>query len=163
MKIAQSLATAWGWLKAKPKRLKIIVASLAGVVVVVLSSVILIQSQGGLKAWWNSQFDAPPNITFVWTPETPTSLREFTGFLTMDDDQGLDFSTYRFTVEEINKTVDFGVTGVMGTRYETKIYLALIADNPVFKTTRQATVVVSIADLKGQTTTIRRVVKLAPL
>ena len=104
--------------------------------------------------------DSPPTIIFTWFPEKPSTLKDIDGTLKITDDYGLDFTTYRLTIEEINKTIDLPIEGLIGKNYEQKIYLGLISDNPIFRQKKQATIIISIADDRGQKTTVRRVIPL---
>ncbi|MBI4457447.1 hypothetical protein HY633_00600 [Candidatus Uhrbacteria bacterium] len=104
--------------------------------------------------------DRPPEIDFTWTPEPPTMLEDIHGRLVMDDDYGLDFSTYRFRVIDIDKTVDLPIAGMIGKRYEQDVYLGLLRDNPVMAKLESVALEFSIADDAGQVT---RLVKVIPL
>lgn len=134
-------------------------AIIAGAVAVFLIGAGLLWRQQ-IAGLYDRATDSPPTILFTWFPDRPTTLKDFEGDLKITDDRGLDFTTYRFTVEEINKTVDLPIEGLIGREYEQKIYLGLIADKPIFQQKKQATIVISIADNRGQKTTVRRVVYL---
>jgi len=109
--------------------------------------------------------DEPPRIEFTWTPLGPLSLKDMKGYLTMKDDFALDFTTYRFRIVELDKTVDMPIDGLVGNEYESNVYLALLADDPRLVGLDRLTLEISVADDRGQKTTIDRVVriKLAPM
>ena len=71
--------------------------------------------------------DMPPVIEFTWTPLGVVDLKEFRGFLKMQDDYGLDFTTYRMHIAEIDKTYDLPIDGLIGKEYESPISLGLLA------------------------------------
>ncbi len=104
--------------------------------------------------------DLPPVIDFTWTPAGDVDLKEMRGFLTMKDDYALDFTTYRFTIVEIARTFDLPIDGMIGREYEQPVSLSLIADRPEVLRQQKLTVEISVADDKGQKTTITRVIKL---
>ncbi len=104
--------------------------------------------------------DLPPVIDFTWTPLEPTDLRDVRGFLSIKDDYGLDFSTYRMRIAEIDKEWGLPIDGLIGKDYEQPISLGLIADRPEIADKRQVTLEFSIADDRGQKTSITRVIRL---
>jgi hypothetical protein len=109
--------------------------------------------------------DLPPAIDLTWTPLGPLDLRDFKGRLTMSDDRALDFTTYRFRIVELDKTVDLPIPGMIGKEYAQDVFLGLVAGDPKLADKSRLTIEVSVADDAGQTTSIRRVVRLkvAPL
>ena len=106
--------------------------------------------------------DQPPTVEFTWTPLGPTTLQEFKGRLAMKDDHSLDFKTYRFHIVELDKTLDMPIDGLVGSDYESDVYLSLLADDPRTYDLDRLTLEISIADDKGQRTSITRVVRLKP-
>lgn len=106
--------------------------------------------------------DEPPQIEFTWTPLGPLDLREMKGRLTMSDDHGLDFTTYRFKIVELDKTVDMPIDGLVGKEYESSVYLGLLADDPRLLELDRLTLEITVADDSGQKMTISRVVRLKP-
>ncbi|MFA6603222.1 MAG: hypothetical protein WCT10_00075 [Patescibacteria group bacterium] len=106
--------------------------------------------------------DLPPVIDLTWTPLGPLDLRDFKGRLTISDDRALDFTTYRFRLVELDKTVDLPIPGMMGKEYGQDIFLGLIASDPKLADKSRLTIEVSIKDDAGQQTSIRRVVRLKP-
>jgi hypothetical protein len=104
--------------------------------------------------------DLPPVIDFTWTPAGAVDLREMRGFLSIKDDYALDFTTYRMTLVEIDRTIDLPIEGLIGREYEQDVSFSLIADHPRLRETDRLTVHVAIADDKGQTSTITRVIRL---
>lgn len=104
--------------------------------------------------------DAPPQIEFTWTPLGPLTLQEFKGTLVLRDDFGLDFTTYRFRIVELDKTVDMPIEGLVGKEYETDIFLSWLAENPKILELDRLTIEISVADDRGQMTSISRVVRL---
>ena len=104
--------------------------------------------------------DLPPFVDLTWTPLGPLDLKEFRGRLTMADDRALDFRTYRFRIVELDRTLDMPIEGLVGREYQQDIYLGLIADDTRLAEATRLTLEVSIADDAGQTTAIRRVVRI---
>lgn len=104
--------------------------------------------------------DLPPVIDFTWTPVGPVDLREMKGFLTMRDDYALDFTTYQMKIVELDRTFGLPIDGVIGKDYEQMVSLSLFADNGTLLEKGRVTLQFSIADDKGQVTTIERVMKL---
>jgi hypothetical protein len=106
--------------------------------------------------------DLPPVIEFTWTPLGPVDLREMKGFLSMKDDYALDFTTYRMSIVELDKTYDLPIDGMIGRDYEQNVSLSLLSDNATLKEKGKVTIEFSIADDRGQTSTISRSIKLKP-
>jgi hypothetical protein len=106
--------------------------------------------------------DEPPQIEFTWTPLGPLSLKDMKGRLTMKDDYALDFTTYRFRVVELDKTIDMPIDGLLGSDYESDVYLALLANDPRLPGLDRLTLEISVADDRGQKTTISRIVRIKP-
>lgn len=104
--------------------------------------------------------DLPPRIEFTWSPAGPVDLKEMRGYLSIKDDYGLDFKTYRMRLVEVDKTIDLPIEGLIGKEYEAPVSFALIADNP--RLNGRLTVEISIADDRGQKSTLTRVITLKP-
>ena len=104
--------------------------------------------------------DLPPTIDFTWSPAGAISLRDMKGYLVIRDDYALDFTTYRMRLVELDKTIDLPIEGMIGKDYEQPIFFSLIADNPHLVGKDKLTVQISIADDKGQKTSIERVIRL---
>lgn len=104
--------------------------------------------------------DAPPKIEFSWSPAGPVSLREMKGFLTIKDDYGIDFTSYRMRLPELDKTLDLPIDGLIGKDYEQPISFSLLADNPKLRGHDRLTVEISVADDRGQKATLTRVIML---
>ncbi|HTM68342.1 MAG TPA: hypothetical protein VL426_03515 [Candidatus Binatia bacterium] len=104
--------------------------------------------------------DTPPRIEFTWSPAGPVSLREMKGFLTINDDYGIDFTTYRMRLPELDKTLDMPIDGLIGKDYEQPISFSLLADNPKLAGHDRLTVEISVADDRGQKSTLTRVIML---
>lgn len=106
--------------------------------------------------------DAPPHIEFTWSPAGPVSLREMKGFLSIKDDYGIDFSSYRMRLPELDKTLDLPIDGLIGKDYEQPISFSLLAGNPKLYGRDRLTVEISVADDRGQRSTLTRVIMLKP-
>ena len=106
--------------------------------------------------------DMPPVIEFTWSPLGTVDLKEFRGHLKIEDDYGLDFTTYRMRIVEMNKTYDLPIPGMMGKTYESPISLGLLLNNPDIVRTDQLTIQFSISDDQGQEAKLERVVKIKP-
>ncbi len=104
--------------------------------------------------------DAPPVVEFTWMPLGPLTLNEFKGSLSLKDDHALDFSSYKFRIVELDKTIGLPIEGMIGKEYTSDIYLSWLADNAKVMESEQLTFEISVADDRGQTTSIRRVVRL---
>ncbi len=104
--------------------------------------------------------DLPPTIDFTWSPAGAVSLKEMKGYLVIRDDYGLDFKTYRMHLVELDKTLDLPIDGLIGKDYEQPISFSLIADDPHLRGKDKLTVEISIADDRGQKTSIERVIHL---
>ncbi len=104
--------------------------------------------------------DDPPMIEFTWTPDGRVSLKEMKALLVMRDDYALDFTTYRMTLVELDKTIDLPIPGLIGKDYEQPISFSLIADDPRLADEKKLTVRISVADDRGQQTTITREIPL---
>lgn len=106
--------------------------------------------------------DAPPRIDFTWSPAGPVSLKEMRAFLTIKDDYALDFTTYRMNLPDVNKTLDLPIEGLIGKEYEQSVSFSLIAEHPGLAGKDKMTVEISIADDRGQNTTITKIIQLKP-
>ena len=104
--------------------------------------------------------DAPPEVDFTWTPLGPVTLDEFKGFLSLKDDHALDFTTYKFRIVELDKTIGLPIEGMIGKEYTSDIYLSWLTNNSKVMESDQLTFEISVSDDRGQNTSIRRVVKL---
>jgi len=104
--------------------------------------------------------DAPPEIEFTWTPRRALTLNEFKGSLSLKDDHALDFSTYKFRIVELDKTIGLPIEGLVGKEYTSDIYLSLLANDYRVMNSDQLTFEISISDDRGQNTAITRVVRL---
>ncbi|MEY4744936.1 MAG: hypothetical protein RL272_881 [Candidatus Parcubacteria bacterium] len=102
--------------------------------------------------------DLPPRIEFTWSPAGAVDLKDMHGFLTLKDDYALDFKTYRMRLVEVDKTIDLPIDGLIGKDYEQPVSLGLVAGNP--RLNGRLTVEISIADDRGQKSTLTRVITL---
>jgi hypothetical protein len=128
-----------------------------GVVILVIMGFIIANDTHALLA---RTVDLPPTIDFTWTPAGAVDLKQMRGTLTMSDDYALDFKTYRMRLVELDKTIDLPIDGLIGKEYSAPVSFGLIADDPRLIGKDHLTVVISIADDKGQTTTLTRVIQL---
>lgn len=126
-----------------------------GLVILVVMGFIITSDTKKLTARTN---DLPPQIEFTWSPAGPVDLKQMRGFLTLKDDYGLDFKTYRMRLVEVDKTLDLPIDGLIGKEYETPVSFSLVADNP--RLNGRLTVEISIADDRGQKSTLTRVITL---
>ncbi len=149
-------------MESTPKKKKRFYRSLAVSAAVLVLAVVGTLFLTDWKKLTSRSEDLPPTIDFTWTPLGPLDLKDFRGYLTMKDDYALDFTTYRFTIVELNKTVDLPIPGMIGKEYDSPISLALVADRAELADKDRITVRVSIADDKGQKTEIERVIRLKP-
>ena len=135
-----------------------------GTVPMVLACVILALmaylSVRDTRALLRRDSDEPPTIEFTWTPAGAVDLKEMRGFLKIADDHSLDFTTYRLTIEELKKTVDLPIEGLIGKEYEQQVSFGLIADDPRLVGKDKITVTITIADDRGQKSEITRVISL---
>lgn len=129
----------------------------AAVLVLVAMGFVVIRDS---RAMLRRSEDLPPVIDFTWTPLEPTDLRDVRGFLSIKDDYGLDFKSYRMRIAELDKEWGLPIDGLVGKDYEQPISLGLIADRPEIADRHQVTVEFSIADDRGQKASITRVIKL---
>jgi len=106
--------------------------------------------------------DRPPEVEFTWSPLGPVTLQEFKGFLSLQDDHALDFTTYKFRIVEIDKTIGLPIEGMIGREYTSDIYLSWLVNNAKVLESDHLTFEISVADDKGQETKITRMVKLKP-
>jgi hypothetical protein len=104
--------------------------------------------------------DAPPQITLTWSPEGAVDLATMKAHLHITDDRALDFSTYRLTVGEINRTIDLPIAGLIGRDYETDLSFSWLAHDPRLAGAGQMTVTISISDDHGHKSSITRVIPL---
>lgn len=104
--------------------------------------------------------DMPPRIEFSWSPAGAVSLREMRGFVTLKDDYGIDFKTYRMRLVEVDKTIDLPIDGLIGKDYEQAISFSLLADHPKLSGKDKLTVEIEVADDRGQRSTLTRIIGL---
>lgn len=104
--------------------------------------------------------DRPPTIEFTWTPLGRVSLFEMQGHLKIVDDYALDFTTYRLTIKEIDKTIDLPIDGLVGREYEQDISLSYLANNAILNSKKTVTLEFSISDDVGQKATVVKEIKL---
>ncbi|MEK7264472.1 MAG: hypothetical protein AAB227_00085, partial [Pseudomonadota bacterium] len=78
----------------------------------------------------------------------------------LKDDYGLDFTTYRMRLVEIDKTIDLPIDGLIGMDYEQSVSFSLIADNPKLSGKDKLTVEIEVADDRGQRSTLTRVISI---
>jgi hypothetical protein len=98
--------------------------------------------------------DASPEIQFSWGYDSgEQTLRHFSGQLTMSDDWGLDFTTYRLRIPEANREIDLPIEGLVGKKYESPVYLGLLDGDASLKDKQELTLEFTIADDKGHSTT----------
>ncbi len=147
-------------LRKQPKRLVRNLAVAAAIFVLAATGTLFLLDWKKMAAVRSE--DLPPTIDFTWTPLGALDLKDFRGYLTMKDDYSLDFTTYRFTIVELNKTVDLPIPGMIGKEYDSPVSLALLADRPELAEKDRITVRISIADDKGQKTEIERTIRLKP-
>jgi hypothetical protein len=143
----------------KAAALKFLPVSLAIAILGVMSIIVLRDSASIMKR----NNDLPPIIDFTWTPIGPTDLREMKGFLSIKDDYALDFTTYKMRIVELDRSYDLPIDGMIGREYEQSVSLSLLADNDVLRQRGKVTVEFSIADDRGQSSTISRTIKLRQL
>lgn len=137
---------------------RILPIALAAVILGVMSIIALRDS----SALSRRKEDMPPVIDFTWTPLGPTDLRDMKGFLAIKDDYALDFKSYRMRIIELDKSYDLPIDGMMGKEYDQNVSLSLLADNAILARKGQVTLEFSIADDRGQHSTISRTIKLKP-
>jgi hypothetical protein len=104
--------------------------------------------------------DAPPTITFTWTPLGRVFLEDVRGKLHMTDDHGLDFTTYSMHIVEIDKTLDLPIPGLSGKDYEQDISFLQFATNVELLKRGQMTLEFRIKDDAGQETLLTKVIKV---
>lgn len=104
--------------------------------------------------------DNPPTIEFSWSPAGPVDLREMRGYLTIKDDYAIDFTTYRLTLDELHKTIDLPIPGMIGKEYSSPISFSLLADDPRLASLNKLTVLIDVSDDRGQKSTLTRVIDL---
>lgn len=104
--------------------------------------------------------DLPPTIDFTWSPAGPVDLREMRAYLTIKDDYAIDFTTYRLTIEELRKTIDLPIPGMIGKSYDTPVSFSLLADDPRLSGLTHITVMIDVADDRGQKSTLTRTIDL---
>lgn len=104
--------------------------------------------------------DKPPVIDFSWSPAGPVSLLQMKGMLKIADDYGLDFTTYHMKLVELDRDIDLPIPGLIGKEYESPISFSLIANDPKLIGLTKLTVVISIADDRGQKSELTRVIDL---
>ncbi len=108
----------------------------------------------------NRASDQPPQISFTWSPAGPVSLRDMKADLRITDDYGLDFTTYHMRLVELGRDIDLPIPGLIGKEYEQPISFSLIANDPKLIGLTKLTVVISIADDRGQKSEITRIIEL---
>ena|SRR3990172_11983989 len=134
---------------------------LVGVSLAVLAVIVwLVLSDMRPRPEARSVVDAPPEVSFTWTPLGPLTLREFKGLLTLKDDHALDFATYKFRIVELDKTIGLPIEGLIGKEYSSDIYLSWLADNSQVLQSSSLTFEISVSDDRGQNTSITRVARL---
>lgn len=104
--------------------------------------------------------DTPPRIEFTWTPLGPVDLKEMRGFLKLTDDYALDFTSYRMTVVELDRTFDLPIDGLIGREYETPISLSLLASDPSLYGKPKLTLRFTVSDDQGQRAELERTIHL---
>jgi len=132
-------------------------AFVAGVIVLVAMAVL---SWRDARNVLSGKGDTPPHIEFTWSPAGAVSLRDMRGMLSITDDRGIDFTTYRMHLVELDKTIDLPIPGIIGREYSQPISFSLIADHPRLVGKDKLTVEISVADDKGQVSTLTRVIDL---
>lgn len=131
-----------------------------GIGLLVLVFLAVIASQRG-RALLTRQHDNPPVIEFSWSPaEGPVSLAEASAVLHISDDYGIDFTTYRMRLVELDRTLDFPVEGVVGKDWTQPVSFSLVADDPKLQDVHTLTVEISVADDRGQVSTLTKVIPL---
>ena len=136
--------------------LKYLPAVLSVAILIVTTAIILGDSASLIRR----QEDLPPVIDFTWVPLGPVDLREMRGFLKIKDDYALDFTTYRMRIVEIDRSYALPIDGLSGKEYEQPISLSLLADNPRVLERKTLTLEFTIADDRGQKTTVDRTLRL---
>jgi hypothetical protein len=104
--------------------------------------------------------DTPPRIEFTWTPIGPVDLKEMRGYLRLEDDYSLDFTTYRMTIVELDRTFDLPIEGMIGREYETPISLSLLANDPSLYGKPKLTLRFAVSDDQGQAAELERTIHL---
>lgn len=130
-----------------------------GIALIIIAVMGIIMSRDTQKLMYRAT-DKPPVIDFSWSPAGPVSLREMKGMLKMTDDYGLDFTTYHLKLVELDRDIDLPIPGMIGKEYESPISFSLIADDPKLIGLNKLTVIISIADDRGQKTELTRVIDL---
>lgn len=134
--------------------------SIALIVAIIVLVVMAVISSRTTRNVISGKGDTPPKIEFTWTPAGAVSLYDMRANLSIVDDHGIDFTTYRMHLVEIDRTIDLPIPGLMGREYEQPISFSLIADNPKLVGKDKLTVEISVADDKGQVSTLTRVIDL---
>lgn len=125
----------------------------------ILGVMALIMSKDTKRLMARNQ-DQPPQIEFTWSPAGEVSLMEMKGMLTIKDDYALDFTTYRMKLVELDRVLDLPIPGLIGKEYEQPVSFSLIANDPKLEGHSKLTVEISIADDKGQTTVVTKVIPI---
>lgn len=112
------------------------------------------------KRLLSRQQDQAPKIEFTWSPAGEVSLMDMKGMLTITDDYALDFTTYRMKLVELDREIDLPIPGLVGKEYEQPISFSLVANDDKLWGRDKLTVIISIADDKGQKSEITRVIPL---
>lgn len=120
----------------------------------IILAVILLLTMGFIFTQDVSRLSLPlknesPLITFTWEPSGAVDLREMRGMLRMSDDKGIDFTSYRMTLVELNKTLDLPIPGLTGKEYEQPISFSLLAGDPRLLESKKLTVAIRVADMEG--------------
>lgn len=104
--------------------------------------------------------DTPPTVEFTFIPSKPISLHEVTAKVRVKDDHAIDFTTYRMTLVELERTLVLPIPGLVGKEYEQPVSFSLVADDPRIREAGKLTVIISVADDRGQSTEITRFIPL---
>ncbi|KPJ85297.1 hypothetical protein AMJ57_03590 [Parcubacteria bacterium SG8_24] len=107
--------------------------------------------------------DRPPVIEFFSDSPAPRPLRVTRGRVRLEDDRGLDFSTYRMTAVELGRTIRLPIEGMLATEYEQDISLALLLTEPGAGRLEYITLEFFVADDSGQGTILSERVELVPV
>lgn len=130
------------------------------IAVVILLAMALFATDAG-RALLSGAKDNPPRIDFTWTDEgQPVSLAETSATLRITDDHGIDFTTYRMRLVELDRTLDFPVEGVVGKDWSQPVSFSLVADDPKLEGKKTLTVEITVADDKGQVSTLTKAMPL---
>lgn len=138
-------------------RLRHAPALLAAAILIIMVA-ILTNDKAALAIRLNDQ---APTIEFDLPEfEGPADLRLLLGQLRMQDDYGLDFTTYRMKLVELGKEYDLPIPGMLGKDYEQRISFSWLEDKPEIAGLGELTVEFAIADDHGQKTTLAKKIPL---